>query len=139
MTNVESSLWLRRAAAQGYAPAFVRVGDDYRDGRGGTVKNPAQAIGWRRRGAAARDCDAEAALAAMLFVGEGVAADPIQGYAWALIYQWDDRGNSKYWVAESLRADLARAMTPVQIAQSERLAVTWRPDVIVEPQRERFR
>lgn len=73
---------LRKAAEQGYVPAYVDIGSMYSIGTEATPENQVESFKWFRRGADAGDAKSMAFLAGKYERGEGVTADAVQAAAW---------------------------------------------------------
>jgi hypothetical protein len=139
LTYVPAFTWLLRSAQGGYVPAYAALAGDYQRGMG-TAINLAEALRWLRQGAAVRDPDCEFGLAGMFAAGEGVPADPVQGYAWMAIYAWDSQGLHPHssaeppgMMADQQLAELGNRLTPAQVDAGRRLATTWRPETATRP------
>lgn len=70
----KSVYWFRKAADQGYMPAFWEMGNAYREGLG-VEKDFTEAAAWFNRGAEAGDSSCMTFLGLMHFRGEGMAED----------------------------------------------------------------
>lgn len=66
--------WFRKAAVQGYVPAFWEMGNAYREGLG-VERDFKEAAAWFNRGVQAGDSSCMTFLGLMLFRGEGTAED----------------------------------------------------------------
>jgi uncharacterized protein len=115
----EGSRWLRLAADQGYSQAEMNLGAVYADGVGG-VRNPAEAVRWFRKAAEQGDPEAERNLGAIYANGELVRADYVEAYKWLNLAA--ARGND---VATQQRDELAKKMSPQQIAEAQRLSAAF--------------
>ena len=113
-------MWLMKAVNQGYAPAQFSVGSNYYFGVG-VPKNLAQAAIWWGKAADQGDFRAWKFLAAMLAKGEGVKKDVVRAY------MYYNLGSIKSPDSGKDRDELAKAMTPEQIAQAQRLSREWKP------------
>jgi|SRR5215472_12942375 len=107
--------WLLKAAQQGNPDAQNRLGILFMQGQGVTADD-AQAVVWFSKAAEQGDGHAQANLAAFYQVGRGVQRDSIQAYK---RYRLSEQTGGEDWSGE-LR-DLAKAMTPAEIAEAERL------------------
>jgi len=113
--------WLPKAAQQGNPDAQNRLGILFMQGQGVTADD-VQAAVWFSKAAEQGDGHAQANLAAFYQVGRGVQRDSIQTYKW---YRLSEQTGGEDWSGE-LR-DLAKAMTPGEIAEAERMANEGRP------------
>ena len=106
----------RKLARQGHATAQYNLGQMYENGHG-VPQDYAQALAWYRRAAAWRGfANAQHSLGSMYANGHGVTQDYLQAYMW---YSFAvDLGHE---LAMADRADIARRMTPAQIAQAQRM------------------
>ena len=118
--DATASMWLNKAASNGYAPAQFSVGSKYYFGVG-VPKNLAQAAIWWGKAADQGDWRAWRFLADMLAKGEGVKKDVVRAYMYYNLgsIKSPDRGKD--------RDELAKVMTPEQIAQAQRLSREWKP------------
>jgi TPR repeat protein len=81
----EARRWALAAANNGIAAAMTmtRLGMLYHNALG-VPRDPAEAVSWWRRGAAAGDADGQAMLAAACYLGNGVERDPVEAFTWLL-------------------------------------------------------
>lgn len=79
---VEALNWLRKAAEQGYVPAYVEIGAMYSIGTEATSEDQVESAKWFRMAAEAGDAKSMSSLASKYERGEGVPADTTQAAAW---------------------------------------------------------
>jgi TPR repeat protein len=111
----------RKAADQGYAIAQYNLGFLYDTGIG-VARDFAEAAKWYVRSVDQGDAGAQANLGAMYAQGQGVPRDNVQAYMWSSLAA--AQGDSD---ALKNRNAVAKAMTPDQIAEAQRLARGWEP------------
>ena len=88
----------------------------------GVEQNFAEAIRWFRRAAEQGLAMAQANLGTMYASGQGVKQNLVLAYMWlSLAANQDDKE------AAELRDQVAPRMTPVQIAEAQKLAREWKP------------
>ncbi len=108
--------WFRKAADQDHAAAQSNLGLMYAEGRG-VAQNDAEAAKWFRKAADKGLAEAQTILGLMSVKGQGVAQNYILAHMWFnLAAAQGDAG------ALANRDQLARMMTPAQIAEAQRLA-----------------
>lgn len=112
--------WFRRAAEQGDAEGQRHLGAMYRDGDG-VPQDDTEAVGWFRRAAEQGDDGAQYNLGLMYATGRGVPQD------YALAHMWFNlAGAGRYNKhTREARDNVAKQMTPAQIAEAQRLAREW--------------
>ena len=117
------------AAEQGLAVAQYNLGMMYAQGRGVEV-DVQQAAKWYVKGAAQGDVDSQFALAYLYEYGEGVPQDYVQAYTWygLVLTKFD-----KAAVAIKGRDNVAKNLTPAQIAQADAAIQAWKPVVTPAP------
>ena len=113
--------WFEKAAKQGRAGAQVNLGTLYLHGDG-PPQSAHMALFWFERAAAQGDALAFAKLGRMYERGQGIPQDFIQAQKWYTL----SSAHGEQRAAEA-RDALAKQMTPVQIAEAERLAREWKP------------
>ncbi len=113
--DAEAVRWYRLAAEQGLAEAQVNLGVMYDNGEG-VPEEDAEAARWYRLAAEQGHPKAQLNVAIQYITGEGVPADHVQAYAWLIAAAAGGDPD-----AESVRASLAEAMTPEQIAAAREL------------------
>jgi uncharacterized protein len=114
--------WCERAAAQGHVPATDILAVMYEEGRG-VPKDFAKAVKWRRVGAERGDAGAQFQLG-LLCAERGTPADLVEAFTWIDLAASRTSGEQSTRYAES-RDEIARRMTPGQIADAQRLAQEW--------------
>ena len=117
----EAVRWYRKAAEQGDAGAQNNLGNYIADGRG-VAQDHKVAVEWFRKAADQQDPHAQNNLGFVYKKGEGVPLDNIEAHKWYTIAA--AHGNSD---AGKGRDELAKKMTPTQIAEAENRAREWKP------------
>lgn len=117
----EAVKWYRKAAEQGYAQAQHNLGAIYDNGSG-VPQNYAEAVKWYRRAADQGHASAQKELGNMYAYGLGVPQDYVQAHKWYNLAAAHDPGTG----AAVNRALVAHKMSPVQIAEAQRLAREWK-------------
>ncbi len=124
--DTEAARWIGLAAEQGHAPAQYNLGLLYFRSRG-VHGDDAEAATWYRRAAEQGYAPAQGGLGYMFAYGAGVDENHVLAYMW-LELAWtgatDDFTRGLY---AQQRDELARRMTPEQIAEARRLAREWKP------------
>jgi TPR repeat protein/S1-C subfamily serine protease/uncharacterized protein YecT (DUF1311 family) len=115
--------WYRKAADQGHVTAQYNLGLMYDNGRGAT-RDDAAAASWFRKAADQGYVDAEFNLGAMYAKGLGVPQDYISAHMW---FNLAAVGGGKDAARD--RDIVTASMTPAQIAEAQRRAAEWRPNV----------
>jgi len=124
----EAVKWFRKAADGGNADAQVRLGTMYhfglRDTRLGVPQDDGEAVKWFRKAAHQGNAHGQTHLGRMYDKGEGVPQDYVKAHMWFNLAaaQGDD-------IARWNRDKVAKKMTPAQIAEAQRLAREWNPNV----------
>ena len=108
-------LW-KPLAEQGNVDAQYNLGKMYRNGDG-VAQDYKTAVKWYTLAAEQGDADAQTNLGAMYDKGQGVAQDYVKAHMWFNIAAID--GNAD---AIKNRDDVAKLMTPAQLAQAQQLA-----------------
>ena len=119
--SAEAVKWYRRAAEQGDANAQYSLGLRYTTGLG-VSQDYAEAVKWYRRAADQGYARAQYNLGTAYYNGYGVTQD------YALAHMWFNLAGTTDAVGEharELRNTVAKLMTPVQIAEAQRLAREW--------------
>ena len=109
-------------AEQNDARAQLYLGLLYSEGDG-VQKNPIQAVYWYRKAADQGHAGAQFYLGHMYLRGDGVAKDDMLALIWFSIAA--GRGEAQ---AALVRDDLAKTLSPEQVADAERLARDWKPN-----------
>ncbi len=112
---------LRRLADQGDAQAQFELGVRYAHGYG-VSRDDQEAAKWYRLAAEQGDADAQHALGVMYDEGRGVPKDYVLAHMWLNLAA--AKGGKD---AVKLRDLLEEIMTPVQLAEAQRLAKEWTP------------
>ena len=120
--------WYRRAAEQGLADAQYNLGVTYIIGKG-VPQDYAEAVYWFRQAVEQGHAAAQYSLGCMYSMGRGVLQDYIQAHKWVnLAASWLSSFEREWRdIAVQARNEITSKMTPVQIAEAQRLAREWRP------------
>ena len=112
----EALKWFRLAAEQGDAYAQTNLGLMYFTEKG-VPQDFAEAVKWWRRAAEQGFAPSQTSLGVMYASGRGVIQDIVYAHMWANIAAslGDEKG-------KGLRDEIAREMTPEQLAEAQRLA-----------------
>ena len=136
--DTEAALWYRQAANQGFARAQSALGFLYNFGRG-VPQDYAQAATWYRKAAEQGDAYGQASLGLMYELGDGLPQNYVLAHMWFSLAaahshaDFADYGNMADIMYEAtksnadMRDELAKQMTPEQIAEAQRLAREWKP------------
>jgi TPR repeat protein len=118
---VKAVKWYRKAAEQNYAAgqAFLAIAYYY---GAGVPKDHAEAVKWDRKAAEQNSGPSQYRLGLALSAGDGVAKDPVEGYMWLLLAA--KQGDKD---AEPKMAELAKELTPDQIAEAQKRANDFKP------------
>ena len=111
----------RLAADQGDAIAQQYLGVMYIDGEG-VPQNYAEAFKWYRLAADQSIANAQLCLGSMYATGKGVPQDYVRAHMWFNLSA--AQGNEN---AENARDNIAKRLTPAQIAEAQKLAREWQP------------
>jgi hypothetical protein len=117
---------LRPLADQGNASAQSVLGLMYAIGQG-VRQNYAEAAKWLRKAADQGDATAQASLGNMYEGGVGVPKDYIQAHKWFNLSLARAPPGEMHDLGVKLRDSVAAKMTPVQIAEAQKLAREWKP------------
>ncbi len=101
--------------------AQINLGVMYSKGEG-VPQDDAEALRWYRRAAEQGDADAQFGLGLMYSLDLGVPLDYVQAHMWLSLAA--KQGIER---ARKARDELAKKMTPAQIAEAQRLAREWKP------------
>jgi TPR repeat protein len=119
----EAARWWRQAADQGLAGAQVLLGLSYRSGAG-VKKDDGEAVRWFRRAADQNDAVAQYMLGIEYADGaKAVPQDDVLAFMWFNLAAAQGHPDAKDAVDQ-----LARRMTPEQIAEAQRLVREWKPN-----------
>ena len=119
-----AAAWYRKAADQGNGTAQLNLGNKYFKGEG-VSQNYAAAAAWYRKAADKGASDAQYNLGNMYFKGQGVPQDYGHAHMWFNLAAAQNNAN-----AIKNRDIVAKQMTPVQIAEAQKLAREWKPNAI---------
>ena len=120
-------LW-RPLAENGNARAQWGLGAMYNFGWGVT-QDYAAAVSWYRKAADQGDAFAQSSLGFMYYEGRGLPQDYLQAHMWLNLAasRFDASEKEGREQATKSRDIVAARMTPVQLAEAQRLASKWRP------------
>ena len=124
--NADARGWFEKAAAQGNTNAQFYLGSLYEKGDG-VPRNYAEATKWYEKAAVQGDADAQFSLGLMYATGDGVPQDDVRAYLWFTLAVAHSTGNKQKSAATNRDGALTRRMTPVQIAEAQKLAREWKP------------
>ncbi|MDZ4733241.1 MAG: tetratricopeptide repeat protein [Nitrospirota bacterium] len=110
---------LQTQATQGVAEAQTNLGMLYANGHG-VPQDYSQARQWYEKAAAQGHALAQNNLAELYYAGLGVPQDAVRAYMWVNLAAVHMKGDEQKQAAEN-RDDVARRMTPEQIAEGKRL------------------
>ncbi len=110
-----------KSAAMGIADSQYNLGRLYANGQG-VPQDYAKARQWYEKAAAQGNAGAQKYLGLLYGIGQGVPLDYVQAHMW-----WNLAAGNGYEAATGYRDDLARQMTPAQIAEAQKLAREWNP------------
>ena len=111
----------RPLAEQGDPSAQFRLGSLYENGDG-VSRDFAKARQWYEKAAAQGEAKAQLYLGLLSAFGQGGPLDLVQAHMWYSLAAGN--GNAH---APGYRDDLARQMTPAQIAEAQQRVRQWRP------------
>jgi hypothetical protein len=111
----------RPLAKQGNAAAQCNLGVLYDKGQGGP-QDYAIALQWYEKAAAKGVAKAQFYLGRLYAYGEGIPQDLVKAQMWYSL-----AARTGYETATGYRDDLAKQMTPAQIAEAHKLAQEWTP------------
>ena len=111
----------RLAANQGDAIAQHYLGVMYIDGQG-VPQSYVEAFKWYRLAADQGIANAQLGLGSMYATGKGVPQDYVRAHMWFNLSA--AQGNEN---AENARDNIAKRLTPAQIAEAQKLAREWQP------------
>jgi uncharacterized protein len=113
-------------AQNGDAEAQFELGKNYETGRIGLPKDLAQARKWYQAAADQGDPFALASLGLLYNFGKGVTRDHTRAYMYYELAVARSKGGDRDSIVE-LRDDVAKEMTPAQIAAAKKMARDWKP------------
>lgn len=114
----EAVRWYRLAADQGNARAQFNLGLMYSKGDGVT-QDYKMAAQWVSLAANQGTPEAQELLGSMYFVGQGVPQDYVLAHMWCNLAAASGH--------DAIRDEIAKKMTPLQVAEAQRLAREWKP------------
>ena len=106
----------RALAEQGDADAQYFLGWMYYKGQG-VLQDYKKAVEWNRKSAEQGEANAQFALGAAYALGRGVIQDNVYAHMW-----WNIATSNGLSGADMSRDDIAKQMTPSQIAEAQKLA-----------------
>jgi uncharacterized protein len=113
-------------AEQGDARARYNLGLLYDNGQG-VAQDYAQAVRWYRLAAEQGNTWAQKNLGVMYDKGRGVAVDYVQAHMWYNLAAINSSPGETRDLTTHFRDEVARRMTPDQIAQAQELARNFKP------------
>lgn len=119
----EAAKWYNKAAIQGNADSQQSLGIMYENGIG-VKQNFSEAVKWFQKSAGQGNSIAQFNLGVMHLRGEGISKNLILAYKWFII-----SSSAGYEHAIKARDTIARNLTSAQIAEAQKLANQWRPQV----------
>jgi TPR repeat protein len=121
--HAQAAAWYRKAAEHGYAEGQFNLSLMYVNGRG-VPQDYAQALVWYRKAAEQGYAAAQHNLGRMYETGRGVPQDNVEAHRWQDLAAARATGEDQKKFAEG-RDELARSMTPDQVAEARRRAQEW--------------
>ena len=122
--EIEAARWIGLAAGQGHPPAQYNLGLLYFRSRG-VHGDDAEAAIWYRRAAEKGYAPAQGALGYMFAYGAGVDENQVLAFMWLDLAGTGTTDDFTRGLYAQQRDELARRMTPEQIAEAQRLAREW--------------
>jgi TPR repeat protein len=119
--HVEAAKWYRMAADSGVPEAQYAFGVALVRGEG-VPQDYSEGIRYYRLAAEQGNRKAQGALGAMYFSGMGVPQDYVQAHLWLNLAAVD--GDKQLL---KIRAAVEHMMTPIQLAEAQKLAREWKP------------
>lgn len=123
--------WYRKAAEQGSAVAQTTLGTAYVLGNG-VRQDDTQAANWFRKAAEQGDAIGQSKLGASYGSGRGVPQDSVLAYAWQNLAAAQGEEDAK-----SLRDLSADDLSPIQLAEAQRLSSNWQKGQSIQRERNR--
>jgi TPR repeat protein len=114
--DAKAALWFRKAADQGHAAAQSNLGLMYAKGRG-VAQDDAEAAAWFRKAADGGLAEARTIVGLLYVRGQGMTQNYVLAHMWFNLAA--AQGDT---AALANRDQLARMMTPAQVAEAQRLA-----------------
>jgi TPR repeat protein len=118
--------WYRRAAASGNALAQGTLGDMYYYGRD-VPQDFVSAATWWQLAADQGVALAQLNLSVLYANGDGVEQDYVKSHMYANLAAAQLPPGDDHAIASKNRDIIAKAMTPAQLAEAQRMAREWRP------------
>jgi hypothetical protein len=115
LDDTEAVKWYRKAAEQGDAKAQSNLGFMYQHGEGVT-QDYTEAVKWYRKAAEQGQAGAQYNLGFKYRTGEGVPQDYVRAHMWWNLASHTTPDGARW------RDEIAKQMTPTQIAEAERRA-----------------
>ena len=128
-------MWYSRAADQGYAVAQFNLAETYAAFQGGAPRDYAKAADWFRKAAGQGYAPAQERLGSLYAEGQGMEQDPVKALMWfdVALARFDRSDYAGRAEAAKNRDALAAKLSPAQIAEAERLAHDWTPQITARP------
>ena len=123
--QTEAIRWFQLAAEQGVAEAQYKLGHRFAEGYG-VSQGYAEAVKWYQAAAEQGLAVAQIRLGLLHANGEGVPQDYVQAHKWFNLTSADSQFVNRPRAIRG-RDELAKRMTPEQIAEAQRLAAEWKP------------
>lgn len=129
--DAAAAAWYARAAQSPAGPKFAAypLARCYEFGRG-VAQDFSQAAHWYEVGARVDDGRSQRKLSRLLRAGRGVAADPVQAYAWLTRAM---AGDMRHHFDPEEMEELAATLSPAQREQGRQMAARWTPGGPMEP------
>jgi hypothetical protein len=125
--EAQAVAWFRRAAEQGEFRAQLNLANRYYEGVG-IQQNYGEAAKWYRLAAERGLPSAQSHVGYVYSIGLGVPQDYVEAYMWFdLAASRHSAGEEPRDWAISNRNSLTAKMTPLQLAEAQRLTREWRP------------
>jgi uncharacterized protein len=121
----EAATWFRKAADQGLKDAQVNLGRMYANGQG-VPQDYAESAKWFRKAADQGDADSQFSLGEAYHNGRGVKQDYVLAHMWENLSVSNSTGEEQSMRAKA-RDEVARQLSPQQLAEAHRMAREWRP------------
>lgn len=115
----QAARWYKTLADKGVANAQLTLGLMYIQGTG-VEKNDKEAITWLTRAAEQKIIAAQYLLGVAHAEGHGVKQDLIKAFMW-----YEIAASMDYQNAITARQELAKKLSPKEIAQAEQMATEW--------------
>ena len=122
----EAYRWHRRAAGRGHAPAQHRRGVLFQEGWG-VARDPVEAAAWFVRAAEQGYARAQNNLGVVYEAGQGVPRDLMRAHFWLTLAARNAAPGVEQFASAKNRDAIGRRLTTAELAESRRLAATWRP------------